>query len=283
MFDVVITGSGGFVGRALVTQLSRDGLKVFAMDRSHGDVADAKTWQSIPSASALIHLAGKSYVPDSWKQGPDFVRSNVLGTEHALAWCRVHGAQMILASAYVYGIPEFLPLREDHPVNPNNPYAMSKFLSEQLCEFAASYQNIKVTILRIFNIFGVGQREEFLIPSIVHQVRKSSEIHVQDLKPRRDYVFLDDVVSAISLALRVQTGFSRINIGSGVSYSVKEIIDIIQSEAEMNLPIFSKSVERIQEIPDVKADIEMAQQILRWSPKWTFRDGIRQIIKGACI
>ena len=55
------------------------------------------------------------------------------------------------------------------------------------------------------------------------------------------------------------------------------------TETEMNLPIFSQSLERIQEIPDVKANIEMAQQILGWSPKWTFRDGIRHIIKGACV
>jgi len=280
MLDVIVTGAGGFVGSALVRQLRQEGRSVFAMDRSHGDVAGEQAWQGIPAARALIHLAGRSYVPDSWSRGPDFIASNVLGTERALAYCRVHGAHMVYASAYVYGIPEALPLQEHQLARPNNPYAMSKFAAEQLCEFAARYQGLNATVLRIFNIFGPGQRPEFLIPSILRQVRGGDEVRVLDLKPRRDYVFLDDVVKALTKSLHAGPGFHRANIGSGVSYSVQEIIDIIQSEAGTQLPVVSEASERPQEIPDVRADISVAQQVLGWTPCWTFKDGVRHMLNG---
>lgn len=280
MLDVVVSGAGGFVGGALVRQLKQEGRSVFAMDRSHGDVADAQTWRDIPAAHALIHLAGRSYVPDSWSQGPDFIASNVLGTERALAYCRAHSARMVYASAYVYGIPEVLPLQEHQLAKPNNPYAMSKFVAEQLCEFAARYQGVSVTVLRIFNVFGSGQRPEFLIPSVLRQVRECNEVRVLDLKPRRDYVFLDDVVEALTKSLHAGQGFHCANIGSGVSYSVKEIIDIIQLEAGTKLPVVSASSERPQEIPEVRADISVAQHVLGWAPRWTFKDGVRHMLNG---
>jgi GDP-4-dehydro-6-deoxy-D-mannose reductase len=281
MLDAVVTGAGGFVGRALVAEMARQGMEVLALERQHGDVAHEATWQGLPKARAVIHLAGRSYVPDSWQKGPDFVESNLLGTERALAYCRLHSARMVYASAYVYGIPETLPVSETHAARPNNPYALSKYLAEQLCEFASRYQSVPVTVLRVFNVFGVGQRPEFLIPSILGQVSAGKEIRVMDLKPRRDYVFLDDVVSAFLQSLKSASTFEKINIGSGVSCSVSDVVNTIQSVAGTSLPVVSQFSERAQEIPDVRADISLAGRSLNWTPRWTFADGVRKILNGA--
>lgn len=279
MADALVTGAGGFIGQTLCSSLRAKGQIVLALTRADGDIASVDTWNMLPPARVVYHLAGKSFVPDSWTHGPDFVRTNVAATENALAYCREHGARLVLASAYVYGIPHRLPIRESDTLVPNNPYALTKRLAEQLCEFAAHYQGVTATALRIFNVFGPGQRPEFLIAKIIHQLKYGREIRLFDLMPRRDYIYLSDVVDAFIKAAEVGEGFHTLNVGSGRSLSVAEIVDKIQTVAGTHLPVVSDSVERCHEIDDVVADISMAQQVLGWRPQWSFEAGIEQILK----
>lgn len=279
MIDAIVTGAGGFIGQALCVNLRSLGWSFLALSSADGDVAAPSTWMSLPPARVVFHLAGRSFVPDSWSNAPDFVSTNVAGTEYALAYCREHGSRLVLASAYVYGIPQRLPIRENDPVSPNNPYALTKRLAEQLCEFAAQYQGVVATALRIFNVFGPGQRAEFLIPKVLQQVQAGQDIRLLDLMPRRDYVYLSDVVDAFVKASKVSSGFHAINVGSGYSLSVAEIVEKIQSLAGTQLAVVSDSVQRRQEIPDVVADISLAQQVLGWRPQWSFEHGIEQILK----
>ncbi len=281
MIDALVTGAGGFIGQALCESLRSMGWHILPLSSAKGDIASAATWQSIPPSRVVFHLAGRSFVPDSWARGPDFVSSNVMGTEQALAYCRTHGARLVLASAYVYGIPQHLPIRESDPVSPNNPYALTKHLSEQLCEFAAHHQGVAATALRIFNVFGPGQRAEFLVPKILHQVMTEREIRLMDLTPRRDYVYLSDVVQAFIKASELDGGFHAINVGSGYSLSVAQIVDKIQVAAGTRLPVVTELAERNQEIADVVADITLAQQMLGWTPQISFEAGIEQILKGS--
>ncbi len=157
MVDAIVTGAGGFLGKRLVERLKQAGVDVLAVDRTHGDISEEGMWQELPAACTLFHLAGRTFVPDSWTQGPSFMAANVLGTQHALNWCKRHKAKLVFASAYVYGVPERLPIQESDPVRPNNPYALSKHLAEQLCEFAATHEQIPVVVLRLFQyIWGWG-------------------------------------------------------------------------------------------------------------------------------
>jgi len=279
MIDALVTGGGGFIGQSLCASLSAAGKSVYALGRTQGDIAEPITWKSLPPARVVYHLAGRSYVPDSWNQGPDFVRTNVAGTEQALTYCRQHGARLVFASAYVYGIPRRLPIGESDTAEPNNPYALTKRLAEQLCEFAAQYQGVAATVLRVFNVFGPGQRPEFLIPMVLRQLQEGREIKLLDLTPRRDYVYLSDVVRAFVQAGELKSGFHVVNIGSGASLSVGEIVDTIQNLARTKLPVISATVERKQEIPDVVADISRAHQILGWQPQLSFKDGMAQLLK----
>lgn len=279
MVDALVTGAGGFIGNSLCAGLREKNWSVMAVTSAHGDVATEKTWKSFPPARVVFHLAGRSFVPDSWSKGPDFVSTNVAGTECALAYCRKYGARLVLASAYIYGIPQRLPICESDAVVPNNPYALTKHLAEQLSEFAAEYQGVQATALRIFNVFGPGQRDEFLIPKILRQVREGHEIRLLDLSPKRDYVYLSDVVDAFIKAANVSDGFHVLNVGSGISLSVAEIVDKIQAVAGTRLPVASDLAERRQEISDVVADIAEAKRVMGWRPQLSFEDGIKQILK----
>lgn len=278
MIDAVVTGSTGFIGSRLVSKLRATGAEVLALSSGDGDIAASATWAAIPPSRVVFHLAGRSYVPDSWQDSTSFMHTNVIGMEQALSYCRRVGAAMVMASAYLYGVPQHLPIREEDAVQPNNPYALSKWMAEELALFSSLHYHVPVTVLRIFNVFGKGQREEFLIPTIIRQVREGNEIRVQDLVPKRDFVHVEDVVDALMLALDQQPEFRLLNIGSGLSYSVAQIIETVQQVAGTNLPVYSSNQSRPNEIPDVRADIHSARLALNWYPKISFQDGIKEMM-----
>jgi|SRR5262245_53649840 len=280
MARVLVTGAAGFIGAVLVRALGETGHAVTALRHADGDVAEADTWTRLAPADHVVHLAARSYVPDSWRDPAGFHHTNVTGTARALAYSARHGAHLVLASAYVYGVPARLPIREDDPVAPNNPYAESKVAAERVCAEHARATGLPVTIVRPFNVFGPGQRPEFLIPTILAQVRGGHDIRVKDLTPRRDFVFLADLVTALTRTIAAPRGTRVVNIGSGVSHSVAEVIDAIQAAAGTRLPVVSEGEPRPNEIPDVRADITRARTLLDWRPRYSLAEGIKQMVAG---
>ncbi|AXR61686.1 NAD-dependent epimerase/dehydratase family protein [Leptospira mayottensis] len=279
MIDVLVSGASGFIGQPLVEKFRNQGLSVCALDRKMGDVCDPLTWSKLPETKSVVHLAGQTYVPDSWKDIRSFINSNVMGTQNALDYALKYDAQFVFISAYLYGKPEKIPISETHRIAPNNPYALSKHLAEQVCEFYSKFKNMNIKVLRLFNVYGPRQREDFLIPTILKQIKTKKEVRVLDLAPKRDFIYLEDVLNSISSALFPITGFHKFNIGSGVSYSVQEVISIAQEIAHTNLPVLSEFKERKEEISNVVADISKAKEVLGWEPIWSFRNGLAEILK----
>jgi nucleoside-diphosphate-sugar epimerase len=280
---VLVTGATGFIGRAVTARLNRDRTPFLALDSKAGDIAAPETLAALrgESFSAVIHLAGRSFVPDSWAQPDEFARINVQGTMNVLELCRARRTPLVFASAYVYGNPLRLPISEEDAPNPNNPYAQSKYLAEQACRSCYDAEGFPITVLRLFNVYGPNQRERFLIPTIIRQVLRERAIEVLDLRPRRDWVFVSDVAEAIVAAATRPAGFSVYNIGSGSSVSVEELIRTIQAVAGTDLPVHSKEVQRADEIADTVAQIEKARSRLGWSPRVSLRQGLQQCIEAA--
>jgi len=149
MARILITGASGFVGRALKPALTASGYAVTALSRPDGDVTDAATWGRQPEVEHVVHLAGRSYVPDSWREPAAFIHANVTGTAQALDYCRAVGAHLVLASVALFGAPRRLPVREDDAIEPASPYALSKFLAERACAFHAAAFAVPVTVVRL--------------------------------------------------------------------------------------------------------------------------------------
>lgn len=282
MKSILVTGAGGFIGRRLVSSLKNAGHSVFELGRTDGDIADPVTLRQFYEVAVdfVFHLASRTYVPDAWHEPADFQRVNVTGTVNVLELCRNRKIPVTYVSAYLYGMPNSLPIKETDRIEPNNPYALSKFMAEAVCGFYAEHFGIPVTIIRPFNIYGPGQKGHFLIPEIVAQVKANKPIQLKDLTPRRDYLYLDDLVDALVLTLDVGEGLHLYNIAYGSSLSVESIVEVIQSVVGTSLPIVSKNTPRRNEIPDVYADISKAAQELHWHPRHSFEEGIKNMLKN---
>jgi nucleoside-diphosphate-sugar epimerase len=279
---VLVTGATGFIGAALVRRLKQESYEVIELSSRDGDIADSSTLDNFASDGLMrvFHLAGMTYVPDSWKNPSAFYRTNVLGTVNVAEYCRLNNVPLTYLSAYIYGRPEILPISEDSLIAPNNPYAFSKYAAENVCEFYSRNFGVSCAVIRPFNVYGAGQSSKFLIPTIIAQVLHDDAITVDDLNPRRDYLNIDDLVDAIIRTLNCRHPYKVYNVGSGSSLGVGEIIRIIQQCAKTNKPVFCREIKRTNEIADVVADISRVQNDLGWQPKLSFIEGIHKIIQA---
>lgn len=274
MNSVLVTGASGFIGRHLVRRFERDGHPVLEAPRAAGDVAQDATWRRYPKADVVVHLAARSFVPESWEVPGSFLETNLLGAANALQYCRRHGARLVFPSSYLYGNSGGRPIPETAPLVASNPYGLSKKLAEEACAFFADRCGVAVTILRPFNIYGPGQGEAFLVPTVLSQIRAGREIRVKDLTPRRDWVYVADVVDAVAKASAPAQGLRVFNVGSGASHSVAELIRTIQQVWQTSLPVHSDDERRPSEVMDSVADITHAERELGWRPQFTLRQGL---------
>lgn len=275
---MVLTGASGFIGRHLSARLTQMGASVLARSRNEdGDLLDADPFGE--GVDHVFHLAGKTGVVESWQEPLAFFAANALGTARVVEQCRKASCSMTLVSAYVYGAAQHLPIDEAHPVEPNNPYALSKRFAEQICAFYAQSFGVKVVTLRLFNIYGPHQSTSFLIPWVVSQVidPNALEVVVQDLSPRRDYLFITDAVEAIVASIAARPG-AIFNVGSGVSHSVEEIVQAAEAAAGVNKPYRAVGSRRVHEIDDVVADISAIEKELGWRPRVAIAQGLREVV-----
>jgi len=279
MPKVFITGANGGIGQRLKLALETNGNKVIMPSNSEVRIEDPAYFDGIESPEqieVLYHLAALSFVPKSWENPADFIRVNVLGTTQVLEFCRKYHIKMVYVSSYAYGIPDYLPIDENHPVSAANPYALSKIMGEDLCRFYGKNYGVNYTIVRPFNVYGSIDNKALLIPEIIEQIRFGSEIKVQDLTPKRDYVFIDDFIRFL-VQVQLDDSNEIYNIGSGISHSVAELIEICQTVWGTDLPVLSNDIIRQNEIPETLCDAFKAKKRLGWEPEFSLEDGIRMM------
>jgi nucleoside-diphosphate-sugar epimerase len=277
---VAVTGSSGFVGSHLVKKLSELNVRVIGLDIRDGvDLTDWTQIRDLPPFDTMIHLAAKIFVPAAYENPREFYYINIGSTINALEICRTHEAKMVFASSYVYGQPKYLPIDEAHPVSVFNPYCRSKVVGESLCEGYHRDFGIRVLMLRAFNLYGPGQDKRTVIPSIIDQA-ETGRILLKDPQPRRDFVYIDDMVDAYVKAIQYEaTSFETFNIAGGTSYSIKQIAETIARRVGDNIKVEFTGERRKNEVMDTVADITKAKKLLAWQPKTGIEEGINLCLR----
>ncbi|NVO21375.1 MAG: NAD-dependent epimerase/dehydratase family protein [Bacteroidetes bacterium] len=279
---IAVTGSEGFIGRLLTKRLDALGHETIRVDLLHGDdILDLGKLTLLPEFDLAIHLASRLMVPESYSIPHAYYTTNVLGTLNILELCRLRGAKMIFFSSYLYGTPEYQPIDELHPLSPFNPYAQSKILGEELCNAYNRDFGVPVTIFRPFNIYGPGQHPHFLIPNIISQCL-TGQVMLKDPRPRRDFIYVDDVVDACIAALSYSgPGVDIFNLGYGKSSSIPDIIHSLQIILDKEIDVHFSHETRENEVLDTICDIRKASALLGWNPKTNLEEGLRKIIASA--
>ena len=183
------------------------------------------------------------------------------------------------SSSYLYGDAVRLPIAETAPlVGQESVRACPRSWPRRRASSTRTASASDVTILRPFNVYGPGQSDTFLVPTILKQVKAGKAIHVKDLEPRRDYVYIVDVVEAMVKAAGAH------GADSGCSISVRarairwrSLIQTMQEVWGTDLPVRSDGVRRQGEVMDTVADIARAEQQLGWTPRFTLRQGIEDL------
>jgi nucleoside-diphosphate-sugar epimerase len=280
MKKILISGSNGFVGQNLCKKLHEfEDFEIYETgDSKSSNLCDASVVNNLPSCDVVVHLAAKSFVPDSFINPSLFYKNNIDTTINLLEKARMDGSKFIFLSTYVYGTPKYQPIDEEHPINALNPYTQSKLVCEDICKAYSRDFGVPVIIFRPFNVYGKNQNSNFFIPTIISQLNKEF-ITLKDPRPKRDFIYVDDLVSAIFSGIVMDFfGVEIYNIGSGVSVSVKETVEMIVQASNSKAKIEFTNEIRKGEVLDTIADISKARRILGWSPKINMMDGLKKLI-----
>lgn len=285
--NAAVTGSTGFIGSHLTAKLREMGIDIFEISRSFSqiDITSCDQVKNIPAQEVLFHLAGITNISLSFETPYHVYINNVVGTLNMLEWCRKNEVpKMVFLSTFVYGLPQYLPVDEKHPATPTNPYSTSKLLAEELCRAYCRDYGLNVAVLRLFNVYGPGQKSDFVIPRIIEQL-STGKVQLGASTPKRDFVYVDDVVDSIlSASMSEINGFEIFNIGSGISYSIKEIASELSSlyfnETGNHVSINYNDVLKKGDVLDTVANIEKVKSKLNWYPKIDIKTGLFKTLRA---
>ena len=289
-----LIGANGFLGSAILRHLRDLGFPLRTAcgpetPASHGveslicDLTDSERligWAQ--GLEVVIHAAGPASVRQSWERPEEYVRVHVLGTTALLQACRIAQVEKIvyLSSAEVYGRAETNPVSEAHRLQPSSPYAAAKIGAEKMIEAYAGSFGLSATVLRPFSIYGRQPAPESLFGTILSMVKQGC-IRLHDLRPIRDYCYVEDLAVAVAQACASsRDGLKFFNIGTGKGTSVAEFTQCVLHALGVNLPVIEeRSRSRQQsEIFDLVADATAAQTTLGWTAKVNLHEGLRRAL-----
>lgn len=278
---VAVAGSDGFVGTKVCEQLEAKGHEVVRIDITRGfDLCDRTIIDKIDPMDCFVHLANLVYVPGSYAEPEKYYRINYLTTLNALEICRKYNARLVYASSYIYGPPQYLPVDESHPVCPFNPYAQTKVICEKLCEGYHRDFKVKISILRPFNIYGVGQKGKLLLPEIIGQLKEGKEtIELKASNPRRDYINVIDVAGAFVACTEDTNDFNVYNVCSGESVSVRELTEVINRHLQKKVQFKFSEQARPNEVDESRGSCAKLESI-GWKHTITLEEGIKQLLES---
>lgn len=297
--NIAVTGGAGFIGSHIVEFLIKKGFSVTVIDNLHSgnkenlnlvkdkidfiqsDIRDLGSLKkAFKNIDGVFHEAALASVQESFSNPDEYHDVNVNGTENIFKLAKEFKFKIVFASSSsVYGNPAEIPIKEDSPKRPINPYAQNKLDEEIMAE---KYTKLGVDIigLRYFNVFGERQSENYagVIKKFLKNIQEGKPLIINgDGLQVRDFVHVDDVVRANLTALESDVKNAFINIGTGITTSVVELANQIINSSDLSLkPVHSNALEG--DVRASQADISLAKKLLNWEPKIKLKDWLNEIV-----
>lgn len=304
MSRVLIFGAGGFVGSYLCKEFLNNGYKVSGTDKGEGsalpsevdfyktDLMQADEVEKLIGQiqpDIIVNLAAISSVGASWNMPQTTMAINVIGALNIMEAARKSEQKpriLFVGSSEEYVISEN-PLDENTQLNANNPYGISKVTQEQLAKLYREQYGLKIYCVRPFNHTGIGQKDTFVLPSFCKQVAeidksgKDGKIQVGNLKVKRDFSHVKDVVRAYRMIVENDNCNQIYNVGSGNAYSLEDMLTYIIGLSDQNIEIeVDQNRIRPTDQPVICCDRSLIGKELGWEPQYNVYDALREMYES---
>ncbi|RPI29582.1 MAG: NAD-dependent epimerase/dehydratase family protein [Acidobacteria bacterium] len=297
---ILVTGGAGFIGSHIVDAFQAAGHRVVVVDDlSTGfqenipsnakfyrlDIRDPQLSDvfQMESPDIVCHQAARANVRESMQEPLLYASVNILGSLNLLECCRRHGTQKIIYASTggaVYGEPQTVPVTEEHPVNPLDPYGASKHVVEHYLYLYRANFGLGYTVLRYPNVYGPRQNpygEAGVVAIFANQMLKGDQVTINGTGDQeRDFVYIADVVRANILALERGDG-EICNIGSGIGHSVNQVFAVLAGLSEYQTPP-QHGEAKPGEVSRIYLDATKAARQLGWKTEVSFEEGLRMTL-----
>jgi len=310
MINILITGGAGFIGSHLVDRLVENGsFRVIVLDNFHddpaikrsnisthleqnnfelveGDIADSNLISDLFRRNrfdCVVHLAARAGVRPSLENPLGYENTNVRGTYTLLEAARINRVPKFIfgSSSSVYGTNSRVPFSEDDPIsNPISPYAATKIAGEAACRVYSHLYDIKVICLRFFTVYGARQRPDLAIHKFARLISQGSPIPIfGDGSTRRDYTYIDDIISGLLAALKFEaSNFEIVNLGESQTVELRELVKLLENAVGKRATIDYQPLQA-GDVPITYADISKARSLLGYDPRTQIEEGIERFVK----
>ena len=287
---VFITGISGFIGNRLCQRLSYEGVECAGLSRrspssalhaAHWTRADCTDFEAVSGAldafepDVIVHCAMASGHPQSAPERTEALRTGVLGTASIVDAAMHYGrARLVHAGSFLVYEPSNRPLQESSPLRPLTTRGVAKAGAELVVQQAAATSALHAIVLRIFSVYGPGEAAQRFIPTLIRSLRSDAPMSLTPW-PRRDFVHVDDVVSAITRAMRIAAPSGSVfNVGSGQSHSNAEVVELAEAASGRRLRTTGSHPTSPVDSQLWLADLALTNRVLGWSPAISLAQGL---------
>ena len=299
---VVITGINGFVGHHLARALAAQSVEIIGISQNP-EVSDeirelvveyhqanlVETWPEIKNVDAIIHLAGLAAVGPSFDKPQLYINANSAMVTNLCEYYLTQDKKprvLVISSGAIYDSTQPLPITEESKIGFSSPYAVSKILTENQCEYYRA-RGLDCVVVRPFNHIGPGQAPGFILPDFykrLSEAENGSVIKVGNVNTKRDYTDVRDIAQAYTkLALAANLQHNLYNVCSGKSLSGKEILDQLKQamgKTDVTFEIDSNLV-RPTDIMNIYGDASRLQDELDWRPSFPITKTVADFVADA--